>query len=568
MRSGLGSTISTTRASAKDRLAFSIRARTRSPGTRAADEDHEAVRAPDACPTVGERVDRDLDLLALPGSRALCCGGLGHADYARRLRCRPTSPPTSGGRGVPILVDREYYLHYSGLQDDFAIEPIYDRHSALFSREAVDEPSRDDAPRTLLEFAVQGLVGRETKDGAAELARREAALELEWDGEPLPFRSAAVGAGERARPGPPCGVGRGPQRGARGRAQPALARAAGAISRAGPRARVALDAGAVRGASGIDLGALVGADGVVPRRDRRRLRGAWSSPSCRASSGSASIASARRPGGLLPRPVTRRRLSGRAARAVADRDARRNGHRRDGAGGRDDRHRASAEEVAPCVLRACAGPGRGLPRGCAGGRSRGLRRALPRGRPHRALRARGSRRFRSRTATWATTPLPRPSRSCSSTWSPIPSGCNAGSASRSRLRSPIINAQASSCSCGGTRPSWPTSSSCMAVDPSMGSMRYTPAACPRPCTSSGRPCPGSRTSIPSSTRPAICAPGPSRRHLRTALSERFGPAWFDKPGAGAFLRNLWRAGQGASGAEGILPQLGVDELDFRVLSES
>jgi hypothetical protein len=57
-------------------------------------------------------------------------------------------------------------------------------------------------------------------------------------------------------------------------------------------------------------------------------------------------------------------------------------------------------------------------------------------------------------------------------------------------------------------------------------------------------------------------------HLRTALAERFGSAWFEEAEAGAYLRGVWRAGQGPAGAEGILDQLGVAELDFRVLSES
>ena len=46
-------------------------------------------------------------------------------------------------------------------------------------------------------------------------------------------------------------------------------------------------------------------------------------------------------------------------------------------------------------------------------------------------------------------------------------------------------------------------------------------------------------------------------HLRAALRERFGTAWFDEPAAGAFLRDLWRAGQGAAGAEGIWPSSDV-----------
>ena len=89
-------------------------------------------------------------------------------------------------------IDREYYLHYSGQQDDFEIEAIYDRHAALFSREAVEGLREAGAPRALVEFAAHGHIGRETKAESAELARREAALELEWDGERIPFRSAAT----------------------------------------------------------------------------------------------------------------------------------------------------------------------------------------------------------------------------------------------------------------------------------------------------------------------------------------------------------------------------------------
>ena len=38
-------------------------------------------------------------------------------------------------------------------------------------------------------------------------------------------------------------------------------------------------------------------------------------------------------------------------------------------------------------------------------------------------------------------------------------------------------------------------------------------------------------------------------HLRAALRERFGPAWFDQREAGAFLRELWREGQRRDAAE-------------------
>jgi len=88
-------------------------------------------------------------------------------------------------------LDREYYLHFSGQQDEFDIEPIYERHAGLFAREVVEE-LREAGNRALLEFAVHGLIGRATKAEEAELARREASLELELDGERLPFRQAAV----------------------------------------------------------------------------------------------------------------------------------------------------------------------------------------------------------------------------------------------------------------------------------------------------------------------------------------------------------------------------------------
>jgi hypothetical protein len=88
-------------------------------------------------------------------------------------------------------LDREFYLHFSGRQSEYDIEPIYERHAALFSRAAVDS-LRAGGPRSLLEFAVQGLIGRETKAEEAELARREAVLEIEVDGERLPYREAPV----------------------------------------------------------------------------------------------------------------------------------------------------------------------------------------------------------------------------------------------------------------------------------------------------------------------------------------------------------------------------------------
>ena len=98
-------------------------------------------------------------------------------------------------------LDREYYLHFSGQRDSYDIEPIYERHAELFSREAVDRLRGLDAPASLLEFAVHGLIGRETKELEAELARREASLEVEVEGERMPFRAAAVAQANAAESG-------------------------------------------------------------------------------------------------------------------------------------------------------------------------------------------------------------------------------------------------------------------------------------------------------------------------------------------------------------------------------
>jgi hypothetical protein len=88
-------------------------------------------------------------------------------------------------------LDREYYRHFAGLKDEFEIEPIYARHPALFTREAVEE-LRTAGSRDLLRFAAEGYVEQGVKDLSAELARREAALEVVVDGERHPFRQAAV----------------------------------------------------------------------------------------------------------------------------------------------------------------------------------------------------------------------------------------------------------------------------------------------------------------------------------------------------------------------------------------
>ncbi len=97
----------------------------------------------------------------------------------------------------------EYYRHYAGLKDEYEIEPIYARHAELFAPDAVEElraltdaaaPGSDGRRRLtmLLDFAVEGLSGQQTKELEAELARREAALTISIDGERIGLRESAV----------------------------------------------------------------------------------------------------------------------------------------------------------------------------------------------------------------------------------------------------------------------------------------------------------------------------------------------------------------------------------------
>jgi hypothetical protein len=106
------------------------------------------------------------------------------------------------GESFVSELTREYYRHYAGLQDDYAIEPIYARHAALFTGEAVRSlrdllatatgPEQRRSLRMLVDFAAEGYIGMATSQLEANLARREAALELEVDRERIGFRESPV----------------------------------------------------------------------------------------------------------------------------------------------------------------------------------------------------------------------------------------------------------------------------------------------------------------------------------------------------------------------------------------
>jgi hypothetical protein len=89
-------------------------------------------------------------------------------------------------------LDEEFYLHYAGLKETFDLTPIYERHADLTELEqvrsiglAVNGGSR---ARELWRFACEGYFGDLTREHAERLAELEAELEIELDGDRIPFR--------------------------------------------------------------------------------------------------------------------------------------------------------------------------------------------------------------------------------------------------------------------------------------------------------------------------------------------------------------------------------------------
>ncbi len=107
-------------------------------------------------------------------------------------------------------LDREHYLHFAGHKQSFEIQSIYERHADLFGRDAVEllreavAGARGEIAsrlRYLLQFAVEGHLGEATRREAEELAEREASLEVDVGGERLPYRSVAVAQANEPDPG-------------------------------------------------------------------------------------------------------------------------------------------------------------------------------------------------------------------------------------------------------------------------------------------------------------------------------------------------------------------------------
>jgi len=98
-------------------------------------------------------------------------------------------------------LDREYYDHYAGLKPQCDFTAVYERFPELFTKAAVDELNAiydvtqgDEKKRLafLLEFAIDGFLGEQTKRLTDDIANTEARVVVRVDGEDIPFRRASI----------------------------------------------------------------------------------------------------------------------------------------------------------------------------------------------------------------------------------------------------------------------------------------------------------------------------------------------------------------------------------------
>jgi len=92
-------------------------------------------------------------------------------------------------------VEREHYLNGSGQKDELDLQPIYERHARLFSRETIAALGRadrsDERYAELRRLAVEGYLDAAANELTEEIALRETKDAVEWDGAQVPYRSVA-----------------------------------------------------------------------------------------------------------------------------------------------------------------------------------------------------------------------------------------------------------------------------------------------------------------------------------------------------------------------------------------
>jgi hypothetical protein len=108
----------------------------------------------------------------------------------------PTSPEieaysAEADRFIAEL-DEEYYLHFAGHKDKLELEDIYERHSRLTDLGEVQtigaSVDGERRIRELWQFGCEGYLGKFTREHAEKLAELEAELEVQVDGETIPYR--------------------------------------------------------------------------------------------------------------------------------------------------------------------------------------------------------------------------------------------------------------------------------------------------------------------------------------------------------------------------------------------
>ena len=90
-------------------------------------------------------------------------------------------------------LDEEYYLHFAGLKEDFELSPIYERYSDLATLDAcrrIGEAAGagERGGVELWRFACEGYMGDLTREAMEEIAKLEATLTADVDGEEIGFR--------------------------------------------------------------------------------------------------------------------------------------------------------------------------------------------------------------------------------------------------------------------------------------------------------------------------------------------------------------------------------------------
>jgi hypothetical protein len=89
-------------------------------------------------------------------------------------------------------LDEEYYLHYAGLKESFDLSPIYARHQNLTEPDVVRSiglsVNGGTRVRELWRFACEGYFGELTREHAEKLAALESQIQIDVDGETIPYR--------------------------------------------------------------------------------------------------------------------------------------------------------------------------------------------------------------------------------------------------------------------------------------------------------------------------------------------------------------------------------------------